>query len=268
MHSDRRWRSRPSPSPLLGTGEVIVDVAASRVLAYANEVLSGERKYLLELPDRARPRRDRPHPRHRPRRDPASSRRLGLLRSDRALTRQCAVARHRPAGPHRRQRGRPAPATLFPRRRLGRTNAAADGKRDSDRRHRRRRTPADGARSARCSCPMAGSSPRTCKPGRSRWSMAPLAASGSAAVAVALGMGAQCVVATGRNEQALTELTRRFGARVRPCRCAATRLTIARASCRRHPARSTACSTSSRPRPMPCRCGPPSWRCGRTGGWC
>jgi alcohol dehydrogenase len=38
------------PEPLLGTGEVIVDVAASRVLAYANEVLSGERKYLLELP--------------------------------------------------------------------------------------------------------------------------------------------------------------------------------------------------------------------------
>ena len=35
------------PDPLLGTGEVIVDVAASRVLAYANEVLSGERKYLL-----------------------------------------------------------------------------------------------------------------------------------------------------------------------------------------------------------------------------
>ena len=38
------------PDPLLGTGEVVVDVAASRVLAYANEVLSGERKYLLELP--------------------------------------------------------------------------------------------------------------------------------------------------------------------------------------------------------------------------
>jgi len=36
--------------PVLGTGEVIVDVAASRVLAYANEVLSGERNYLLELP--------------------------------------------------------------------------------------------------------------------------------------------------------------------------------------------------------------------------
>ena len=126
---------------------------------------------------RARPRRDRPHPRHRPRRDPASSRRLGLLRSDRALTRQCAVARHRPAGPDRRQRGRPAPATLFPRRRLGRTNAAADGKRGSDRRHRREgRRPMVRARHA------AGALwrvPRraTCRPERSCWSMAPPAVS-------------------------------------------------------------------------------------------
>lgn len=38
------------PDPVLGTGEVIVDVAASGVLAYANEVLSGARNYLLELP--------------------------------------------------------------------------------------------------------------------------------------------------------------------------------------------------------------------------
>ena len=39
-----------APAPKLGTGEVIVDVAATRVLSYANEVFSGERKYLLELP--------------------------------------------------------------------------------------------------------------------------------------------------------------------------------------------------------------------------
>ena len=40
------------PDPVLGTGtgEVIVDVAASRVLAYADEVFSGKRPYLLELP--------------------------------------------------------------------------------------------------------------------------------------------------------------------------------------------------------------------------
>src|SRR3979490_3246612 len=38
------------PEPVLGTGEVIVDVMASRVVASPNEVLSGDRKYLLELP--------------------------------------------------------------------------------------------------------------------------------------------------------------------------------------------------------------------------
>src|SRR4030088_520963 len=38
---------------------------------------------------------------------------------------------------------------------------------------------------------------------------------GSAAVAVALAMGAACVVAPGRNEKALKDLVRRFGERVR-----------------------------------------------------
>ncbi len=38
------------PDPILGTGEVIVDVVAAPVLPYAHEVFSGERKYLLELP--------------------------------------------------------------------------------------------------------------------------------------------------------------------------------------------------------------------------
>ena len=38
------------PAPVLGTGEVIVDVVATRVLSYANEVFSGERKYALDLP--------------------------------------------------------------------------------------------------------------------------------------------------------------------------------------------------------------------------
>jgi len=39
-----------APDPVPGTGEVIVDVAATRVLSYTNEVFSGERQYLLELP--------------------------------------------------------------------------------------------------------------------------------------------------------------------------------------------------------------------------
>src|SRR5215469_16895778 len=39
-----------APDPVLGTGEVIVDVVATRVLSYTNEVFSGERKYALDLP--------------------------------------------------------------------------------------------------------------------------------------------------------------------------------------------------------------------------
>jgi len=38
------------PDPVLGTGEVIVDIVATSVLNYSNEVFSGERKYLLDLP--------------------------------------------------------------------------------------------------------------------------------------------------------------------------------------------------------------------------
>jgi NADPH:quinone reductase-like Zn-dependent oxidoreductase len=38
------------PAPVLGTGEVIVDVVATRVLSYLNEVFSGERNYALDLP--------------------------------------------------------------------------------------------------------------------------------------------------------------------------------------------------------------------------
>src|SRR5262245_48680398 len=38
------------PDPVLGTGEVIVDVVATKVLAYAGEVLSGQRRYLLDPP--------------------------------------------------------------------------------------------------------------------------------------------------------------------------------------------------------------------------
>ena len=38
------------PDPVLGTGEVIVDVEPVGILSYANEVFSGERRHLLDLP--------------------------------------------------------------------------------------------------------------------------------------------------------------------------------------------------------------------------
>src|SRR6201996_4312386 len=38
------------PDPVLGTGEVIVDVVAASVVSYADRVFDGSRNYLLELP--------------------------------------------------------------------------------------------------------------------------------------------------------------------------------------------------------------------------
>jgi alcohol dehydrogenase len=38
------------PDPMLGTGEVIVDVVAAGVTGYAAGVFSGARNYMLELP--------------------------------------------------------------------------------------------------------------------------------------------------------------------------------------------------------------------------
>ncbi|MGP4694120.1 alcohol dehydrogenase catalytic domain-containing protein [Agrobacterium cavarae] len=38
------------PAPILGTGEILVDVYAAPVLSYANEVFSGARRYLLPMP--------------------------------------------------------------------------------------------------------------------------------------------------------------------------------------------------------------------------
>jgi len=35
------------PDPILGTGEIIVDVVAAGVLPYSNKVFSGERKYTV-----------------------------------------------------------------------------------------------------------------------------------------------------------------------------------------------------------------------------
>ena len=38
------------PAPVLGTGEVVVDVVAAGVLPYTNEIVSNQRRYMLRLP--------------------------------------------------------------------------------------------------------------------------------------------------------------------------------------------------------------------------
>ena len=49
---ERAWAVLETvPDPVLGTGEVLVDVVAAGVLPYTDEVISGARNYLLQLPE-------------------------------------------------------------------------------------------------------------------------------------------------------------------------------------------------------------------------
>lgn len=47
---DTKLVVKEMPEPTLGTGEVIVEVAAAKVLAYANDIFSGKRQYLITPP--------------------------------------------------------------------------------------------------------------------------------------------------------------------------------------------------------------------------
>jgi alcohol dehydrogenase len=202
------------PDPQLGTGEVIVDVAASRVLAYANEVLSGARKYLLELPvvpgpgaiGRIRatgPDATRLRPGDWVYCDPTVRSRDNALSPDIALQGLTAgseggllLQRYFHDGAWAEQM------------RLPTENAVPLGAIEEK----------DAGRWCALGTllvPYGGFLAAELQAGEIALVNGATGSFGSAAIAVALGMGAQCVVATGRNEQALTELTRRFGARVR-----------------------------------------------------
>ena len=202
------------PDPLLGTGEVVVDVAASRVLAYANEVLSGARKYLLELPvvpgpgaiGRVRatgPDATRLRPGDWVYCDPTVRSRDNALSPDIALQGLTAGSE----GGLRLQRYFHDGAWAE-QMRLPTENAVPIGDIDEK----------DAARWCALGTllvPYGGFLAAQLQAGEIALVNGATGSFGSAAVAVALGMGASCVVATGRNEQALNELTRRFGARVR-----------------------------------------------------
>jgi alcohol dehydrogenase len=202
------------PAPLLGTGEVIVDVAASRVLAYADEVLSGKRKYLLELPivpgpgaiGRVRatgPDATRLRPGDWVYCDPTVRSRDNAHSPDIALQGLTAGSE---AGLHLQRYFRDG--AWAEQMRLPTENAIPIGDidaKDADR----------WCALGTLLVPFGGFLAANLQAGEIALVNGATGSFGSAAVAVALGMGAQCVVATGRNEQALNELTRRFGARVR-----------------------------------------------------
>src|SRR3954452_5092275 len=202
------------PEPVLGSGEVIVDVLASRVLAYANEVFSGERKYILQLPIVPGPGA------------------IGRVRATGPDATHLSVGDFVYCDPTVRSRDDARSPDII----LQGLTAGSDAALPLQRYYRdgawaeQMRVPtenaiaigaiaeADAARWCALGTllvPYGGFLAARLQPGEIVLVNGATGSFGSAAVAVALGMGAEGVVATGRNEQALTELTRRFGARVR-----------------------------------------------------
>ncbi|GAA4611427.1 zinc-binding alcohol dehydrogenase family protein [Actinoallomurus liliacearum] len=205
------------PDPVLGTGEVIVDVVAAAVLPYAAEVFSGERRYLLTLPvtpgagavGRVRevgPDATRLTPGQWVLCDPTIRSRDHALTPD--ITLQGLSGRGE--GGLRLQRhfgqGSYAERLLVPT-----ENAVPLGSID----------PADAARWAAlslCLVPYGGLLAGDLQAGETVLVSGATGNFGGAAVAVALAMGAACVIAPGRNEEALRGLERRFGPQVRTVR--------------------------------------------------
>lgn len=202
------------PDPILGTGEVIVDVVAAPVLPYASEVFSGARRYLLELPvapgcgavGRVRavgPDATRLVPGDWVFCDPTVRSRDNALTPD--ITLQGWSARGE--GGLRLQRhfrhGSFAERMLLPT-----ENAIPIGQID----------PSEAARWTALGnflVPYGGLLAAKLQAGETVLVSGATGNFGSAGVAVALAMGAGCVVAPGRNEAMLKELARRFGRRLR-----------------------------------------------------
>ncbi|WP_028207978.1 zinc-binding dehydrogenase [Paraburkholderia nodosa] len=202
------------PDPSAGTGEVIVDVVAAPVLSYAQEVFSGERRYPIELPivpgcgaiGRVRtfgPDATKLQPGDWVFCDPTVRSRDDALMPDIVLQGWSArgeggqkLQRYFHDGPFAQQLRVPT------------ENAVRIG--DID--------PADAARWCALNTllvPYGGLLASDLRAGEILLVSGATGNFGSACVAVALAMGARCVVAPGRNVQALEKLARKFGERVR-----------------------------------------------------
>ena len=202
------------PDPVLGTGEVIVNVAATRVLAYAREVFSGERDYLLGLPAIPGPGA------------------IGRVRAVGPDATHLAVGDWVYCDPTVRSRDDAVSPDIL----LQGWTARNDGSLHLQKHFRhgsfaqQMRVPTENA--IRIGAIEEADAPSWCALGTLLVPYGGLAAAkltagetvlvngatgafGSAGVAVALAMGARCVLATGRNGKALEDLEHRFGRRVR-----------------------------------------------------
>ncbi|MFM0268549.1 alcohol dehydrogenase catalytic domain-containing protein [Paraburkholderia sediminicola] len=216
LHSlDRPLEIAQIPNPEIGTGEVIVDVAAAPVLPYANDVFNGQRRYPIELPivpgcgAIGRVSAIGPDATHLKIGDwvfcdPTVRSRDDVLMPDIALQGWSSrgegglrLQRYFHDGPFAEQVRVPT------------ENAIRIGEIDSD------------EAGQWCALnvmlvPYGGLLSAALRAGETLLVSGATGNFGSACVAVALAMGARCVVAPGRNAQALDDLKQRFGERVRP----------------------------------------------------
>src|SRR5690349_21028379 len=205
------------PEPVLGTGEVIVDVATSRVLAYAGEIFSGKRNYLLTPPV-----------------IPGSGG-IGRVRSVGPDATNLAVGDWVLCDPTVRSRDNAVAPTIVLQ---GLTAGDERGLRLQQYVHdgawaERMRVPTENAipigpidamqatvwsALGTYLVPYGGLVAADLQGGEIVVVNGATGSFGSAGVAVALAMGAGCVIATGRSQGALNDLARRFGPRVRQVR--------------------------------------------------
>jgi alcohol dehydrogenase len=203
------------PDPELGTGEVIVDVVTAPVLSYTNEVFSGARNYLLTLPVApgcgaiGRVRAVGPDATHLlpgdwVACDPTVRSRDDALSPDITLQGWSArgdgglrLQKHFHHGSFAEQIRVPTENAI----RIGEIDDADAG-----------RWCAIGT----LLVPYGGFLAAKLQAGETVLISGATGNFGSAAVAVALAMGAACVIAPGRNQAVLQDLAKRFGPRLRP----------------------------------------------------
>jgi len=202
------------PDPVPGTGEVVVDIVATGVLSYTNEVFSGERKYLLELPvipglggigrvSAVGPDATKLAIGDWVFCDPTVRSRDGGLAPD--ITLQGWSARG-PGGlklQRHFRHGSFAEKMMVPTENAKPLGAIDDCE------------AAQWCALSTLLVPYGGFLAANLQPGETVLVSGATGNFGSCAVAVALAMGAACVIAPGRNEAVLADLVRRFGPRVR-----------------------------------------------------
>ncbi|MBC9881298.1 zinc-binding alcohol dehydrogenase family protein [Bradyrhizobium sp. INPA01-394B] len=205
------------PAPVLGTGEVIVDVVATRVLSYMNEVFDGTRNYALDLPIIPGPGG------------------IGRVRAIGPDATKLSVGDWVFCDPTVRSRD----DVVAPDIALQGLTAAGPGGMKLQRHFRhgsyaeQMRVPTENVKklgqitseeaSQWCALgtalvPYGGFLAAKLQPGETVLVSGATGNFGSAAVSVALAMGAACVVTPGRNEAVIADLVRRFGPRVKPVR--------------------------------------------------